>query len=380
MQTISRANRVFGDKESGTIVDYYGILRNLKEALAIYGSGKGGELEKGESPLRPGDERARLLEHNLRLMEKYCIGKGFSAEKILEAHGFEQLKLIEQAVEAILLNDESKILFLSLLKLIANSYSDLLPDTRAEAFREIVSVYVVLGETIAGMIPEIDISEIERKIGDLIDRSIAVKPYTPAKAEATIDLSKIDLSQIQVSFDQGLKRTEAEKLRSIINRKLAELLRQNRYRIDFQERLEKIVNDYNAGTKNIEEHFAELTKFISDLQEEEKRHLKEGLTEEELALFDILTKPSLKLTKKEDQEVKNAAKILLDKLKEQKLVLDWKKRTQTRADVQITIEDILFQKLPDPPYSKEIKEEKATLIFQHVYDSYQGASQSIYSQ
>jgi type I restriction enzyme R subunit len=379
MQTISRANRVFGDKESGTIVDYYGILRNLKEALAIYGSGTGGGLEEGETPLRPGSERARLLENNLRLMEKFSRDKGFSADKILQAQDFEQLRLIEQAVEAILINDESKVLFFSLLKLVANSYTDLLPDPQADNFRQIVSVYVVLAETIAGMVPEIDISDIERRIGELIDRSIAVKPYSPTKTETPIDLSKINLPQIQLSYKEGLKRTEAEKLRSIINRKLAELLKQNRYRIDFQERLEKIVENYNSGTANIEIYFGQLTQFINDLQEEEKRHIKEGLTEEELALFDVLTKPFPKLSKKEDLQVKNAAKELLERLKEQKLVLDWKKKTQTRADVEVTIEDMLFEKLPEPPYSQKIKQEKATLVFQHIYESYQGAGKSIYS-
>jgi type I restriction enzyme R subunit len=238
---------------------------------------------------------------------------------------------------------------------------------------------VVLGETIAGMVPEIDISEIERRIGDLIDRSIAVKPYSPKKVETPIDLSKIDLSQIQTSYDEGLKHTEAEKLRSIINRKLAELLRKNRYRIDFQERLEKIVENYNSGSTNIEEYFQQLTQFIDDLQEEEKRHIKEGLTEEEEAIFDILTKPSPKATKGEELQVKNISKKLLEKLKEQKLVLDWKKRTQTRADVQLTIEDMLFSKLPEPPYTQEVKQEKANILYQHIYESYIDAGHSVYS-
>ena len=121
---------------------------------------------------------------------------------------------------------------------------------------------------------------------------------------------------------------EAEKLHSIINRKLAELLRKNRYRIDFQERLEKIIDDYNMGSINIEQYFQRLTKLINDLQEEEKRHIKEGLTEEEIAVFDILIKPKSKLTKKKEQQIKTIAKELLEKLKEQKSVLDWKKKQE----------------------------------------------------
>jgi type I restriction enzyme R subunit len=122
----------------------------------------------------------------------------------------------------------------------------------------------------------------------------------------------------------------------------------------FQERLEKIVDDYNSGSTNIERYFKELTELLEKLREEEKRHIKEGLTEEELAIFDILTKPKLKLSKKKEQKIKTVVKELLEKLKEQKFVLDWKKRTRTRADVQVTIEDMLWDKLPEPPYTQEI--------------------------
>lgn len=376
MQTISRANRVFGDKQSGTIVDYYGILRNLNEALAIYGSGSEGQVQKGDMPIRNVDELVTILESNLQIMEKYFVDKGISPHNILQAKNFTRLHLLEQAVEVAEENDQSRILFLSLLRLVVNSYTDLLPDTKTHQFSQLIELYVVIGETIASNSPEIDISDIEKRIADLIDRSIAVKPYSPKNADETIDLSKIDLPQIKASYENGKKRTEAEKLRSIVNRKLAELLKVNKLRIDFQERLEKIVNDYNSGASNIELYFKQLSQFIDDLQEEEKRHLKEGLTEEELAVFDILTKPSPKATKKDEQQVKIIAKELLEKLNEQKLVLDWKKKTRTRADVQRTIENMLIEKLPEPPYTSQVKQEKAVLLYQHIYDSYQGAGQS----
>ena len=102
----------------------------------------------------------------------------------------------------------------------------------------------------------------------------------------------------------------------------------NRYRIDFQKRLEKIVESYNAGSINIEEYFNKLTELINELKEEEKRHIQEGLSEEELAVFDILTKPKVRLSKKKEQRVKTMVKELVEKLKEQKFVLDWKKKQE----------------------------------------------------
>ena len=127
-----------------------------------------------------------------------------------------------------------------------------------------------------------------------------------------------------------------------------------------------------------------LTKWVEEgndifVRWKEKRHIQEGLSEEELAVFDILTKPKLKLSKKKQEYVKTMVKELVEKLKEQKFVLDWKKKTRTRADVQVTIEDILWKRLPEPPYTPKIKKEKSIRVYQHVYDSYYGPKQSVYA-
>jgi type I restriction enzyme R subunit len=103
------------------------------------------------------------------------------------------------------------------------------------------------------------------------------------------------------------------------------------------------------------------------LQDEEKRYIREELeSEEELAVFDLLTKPDMKLSKAEQKEVKKIARQLLDTLKKEKLVLDWKKKQQTRADVKVAIAKTL-DTLPEI-YSKEIYDEKCDLVYQYVYD------------
>lgn len=80
-------------------------------------------------------------------------------------------------------------------------------------------------------------------------------------------------------------------------------------------RFRKLIDEYNAGSKNIEQLFAELIRFAQSRNEEDKRAVSEGLTEEELALFDILTKPDPKLTKAQEAEVKRVVKELLEILK-----------------------------------------------------------------
>jgi len=151
----------------------------------------------------------------------------------------------------------------------------------------------------------------------------------------------------------------------------------NRSRLDYVERFQKMIEEYNSGSKNIEEFFKELQVFAQELDAEDKRHMREGLSEEELALFDILTKPEMELTEKDKAEIKKVARSLLERLKQEKLVLDWRKRQQARADVKLTIETILDE-LPRG-YTPEIWQTKCDLVYQHVFDSYQDANQSIYA-
>ena len=120
------------------------------------------------------------------------------------------------------------------------------------------------------------------------------------------------------------------------------------------------------------------TTLAQALTEEEIRGISEQLTDEELAKFDLLTKPEMSLTKKEEQEIKKAGRELLEILKREKLVLDWRKRQQSRAQVRVTIEDIFDRGLPQA-YTPGLYQKKCDAVYQHVYDSYFGAGKSIYT-
>lgn len=137
-----------------------------------------------------------------------------------------------------------------------------------------------------------------------------------------------------------------------------------------------MIDEYNPGSSNIEEFFKQLIAFTKDLSEEEKRGIAENLSEEELAIFDLLTRPEMKLSKKQEQQVKKVLKELIQRLKTEKFVLDWRKRQQSRAAVRICIEDTLDQ-LPRV-YTKEVFQQKCEITYQHVYDSYFGSGASMY--
>ena len=125
-----------------------------------------------------------------------------------------------------------------------------------------------------------------------------------------------------------------------------------------------------------EEFLARLGQFAKDLTAEERRGVSENLSEEELAILDLLLKPSVELTKEERASVKAVAHSLLETLRREKLILDWRKKQQSRAAVRLTIEETLDQ-LPTA-FDKTLYQQKCDLVYQHVYESYYGEGESVY--
>jgi len=155
-------------------------------------------------------------------------------------------------------------------------------------------------------------------------------------------------------------------------------VRLNRTRTDYLEKFQAMIEAYNAGSLNAEEFFQQLVAFAQSLNEEEQRAVGEQLSEEELALFDLLAKPPIEMSNADRQKVKATARELLATLKAEKLVLDWRKRQQARADVRVTIEKLLDQGLPRA-YTPELFQQKTAAVFQHIYDAYFGAGRSVYA-
>ncbi len=138
-----------------------------------------------------------------------------------------------------------------------------------------------------------------------------------------------------------------------------------------------MIEAYNSGALSIEQLFAELVTFTKDLNDEEQRHLREQISEEELAVFDILTRPGPDLTPMEIEAIKKVCKDLLAKLKTEKLVLAWRTKRTTRAAVRIEIEKMLDSGLPEK-YTTELFEQKCGVLFQHVLEKYPESGESVY--
>ena len=377
MQTIARANRVAPGKESGLIVDYVGIFRALQNALAIYarpdtGGGDG-------QPILDKSALVCALRETLEQACAFAMSHGFSLDAITGAQGFERIARIDEAVEAILVSDADKKDYLQIASRVSRLFKAILPDPVANELVPLAVLVAYLADKIRAATEQPDISEIMGDVEALLNDSIATEGYRigPAsQSEALINLSEIDFEALQAKFANSHKRTEAEKLRRLIEGKLAQMLKVNSSRVDLAEKFQKLIDEYNAGSQNIEDLFKELVKFARELTEEDRRGVAEGLTEEELALFDILTKPEPVLTKDEEADAKRVCRELLESLKREKLVLDWREKQQARAAVMQTIK-LGLNKLP-PPYTRDVKEEKKARTYAHVYDHYFGPGQSVY--
>ncbi len=151
----------------------------------------------------------------------------------------------------------------------------------------------------------------------------------------------------------------------------------NRTRTDYLEKFEELIESYNSGSRNIEQILEELLNFAEGLSDEETRHVREHLSEEELTIFDILTRPGPELSTKERDEVKKVAHQVLVRLKEL-LGVEWRKQTQARAKVRLAIEDTLDSGLPET-YTRELFSSKCSAVFEHVYESYYGEGTGVYA-
>lgn len=374
MQAIARANRVFGDKENGLIVDYIGIFRDLKRALAIYGTVS---AAVGEMPIKP---KSELIEHLKTLMAEmydFCTECGFEISAIINACDLEKLRLIGEAIDKVLVSEQRKLKFLSLSGKALHIFNAILPDPNAAQFTKDIKVIKVLASRVRVITAEpIDIEDANQAVEELLDKSVdAIARYEISDPEELKDLSEIDFEKIKAIIDKNKKHIAAERLKQKIKNKLDVMVKMNPLRLIFAEKFQKLIDEYNEGAKHVEEFFEELINFAKELNEEERRGLSEQLVEEELAIFDLLLKPDLKRSEKE--RIKKIAKELLLKLKSEKLVLDWRKKQQTRADVMVTIKNLLFEELPES-YETEDYSQKSDLVYRHIYDSYYGEDKSVY--
>jgi type I restriction enzyme R subunit len=369
MQAIARANRVYPGKDFGLIVDYNGMLASLRAALAQYALGDDGAGET-EIVARV-EERVQALAQAIGETEKHLSGLGFDAASLRGAKGFTRIQALADAVEAVYTSDESKRRFEILARQVFLRFKALLMEPSVFAYAErhdnIEAIYKKLEERRDLS----DVSDLMKELHRIVNEAIRAAAPGEDQAEAKFyDLSHIDLEKLRDEFAKKVKRKASalQDIRQIVEDQLARMLAQNPMRMDYYRRYSEIVADYNREKDRvtIEETFAKLVDLANSLSAEQRRAAEEGLSEEELALFDLITRPGL--TKADRERVKRESRNLLIRLRDVIAGVDrWTEKEQTQALVKSAILDHVYATLPDPPYSDVEKEAAAERLYQHVW-------------
>lgn len=297
----------------------------------------------------------------------------------LAAGSLERLQRMEDAMNALISPDPLRRDFFAHERLVSTLYRAVKPDPVALEFAGRVACLITLAEAIRAKLnpnPP-DISQVMGQINGLLDASITGHEIRQSGPPA-LDLSKINFKALANRFKASKhKNTELEVLKAAIRAQLEKMIKLNRTRADFAEKFEALIESYNAGSRSIEELFAELVSLSNSLNDEEQRHVRENMSEEELVIFDILTRPAPALSSEERAEVKKVARDLLVRLKAL-LVLNWRQKSTARSQLKLTIEDTLDSGLPRT-YTPEIYHQKCSAVFEHVYESYPERDAGVYA-
>lgn len=381
MQAIARANRVAEGKNNGLIVDYCGILKNLRKALATFaGAGDeghgGGEGEN--EPAKPNEELLESLNESISFVVEFLRKHDFELSRIITETGFAKNAAIAQAKEVINQNDETRKRFEVMAREVFNKFKACINVPGVNGYRDIRDAINVLYKSLQSDKEKADISDIMRELYEIVDTSIdtTYKVKEPKADEDRIfDISKIDFDRLRQEFARSeRKNTTVQSLKHAVEQKLARLMMQNPLRTDYQEHYEKLVKEYNQEKDRvvIEKTFEALLRLNEELSYEEKRAIREGLDEESLVLFDMLSKANLEPN--EISKIKEIATSLLKTLKSERLkVANWQQKESTRDAVKQQIFDFLYDErtgLPVEQYEESEISDITERVFLHIYRVY----------
>jgi type I restriction enzyme R subunit len=366
MQTIARANRVADEgKKNGLIVDYIGVFKYLERALALYASHGADEDEIIKSK----DELVDDLKNSLTTTKEFLHKDDIDIETLIKAPGEQKLLLLDQYANAVIGSQERKKAFLNMATEVYACYRSVLPDPEAEDYYNEVMAIKVLASRVRDVSSEgVDVSQVKKDLEALLDKSIQAGEYVIKPLKKIKDLSQLDADAL-FKFFSGLenKNLQVEAMSAELEKKITEMVRRNRKRARFMERLNSLLKEYNSGAHDIDQLFNDLVDLAKDLDEEEQRTVKENLGEDELAIFDLLVKEDL--DPKEVDTIKNASRELLEKLKPL-LVPHWRDFETNRAGVKIAISDLLYDILPEPAYVERDCEAKTQEVYNFVFERY----------
>ena len=370
MQTIARANRVAEGKSNGLIIDYIGIVKALRKALADYTANTGG------GSVDPTVDKEQLLARIRLVTEKarsFLATHGFDLQALIDATDFQKTALLLDACDAVCESIETKKTFTTMASELVRLYKytdrdDLTGDEKKQ-FDAITAIYAMLQKKRK----HVDTTDLMVEINGIINDYVQIEPAEQgATPSRQFDISGIDFDLLRREFAKAKRKNLVIRdLDLVIQQRIAALLFNNPNRINYYEQYQKIIEAYNSeqDRATIEKTFAELMKLAESMTQEQQRYVREGFTsDEELSLYDMLFRDDL--SKADIKKIKEVAVSLLAKVKEKISQLDhWTDKQETKAVVDTLIRDTLWNELPECYDDLSISRYRQQ-IYEYVYTRY----------
>ncbi|MEH1832558.1 MAG: type I restriction enzyme endonuclease domain-containing protein [Nostoc sp.] len=390
MQAIARANRVYEGKNNGLLIDYNGILTSLRAALARYSRAEVGSEDESITPYNDLNQ----LQEDYAIALQNCIDHianlGFDLQELVETAGFDKIAALASAVNTVCTNDESRARFEVLAREVFKKKQALITEPKLTAlyqgrYNAIEQIYKYLHEQHK---ISLDINAVLRSLQGIVSEFINVDTSRLPGSESgkTYNISKIDFKLLKAEFaNSPTKNTSVQTLKEAVERQLQRMIQQNPSRIDYYTRYQQVIQNYNRETDRvaIEQTFEELLKLVNDLSEENTRAVREGLSEEHLAVFDLLCSSKDNLDTRIRNRVKQVAQSLIEAVKSQLQQLEnWRDKESTRATIKSFIYDYLYSEdtgLPVDAYDDSDVDNLSNIVFLHVYQQYKSANKHSYA-
>ena len=376
MQTIARANRVAEGKTNGLIIDYMGIVKALRQALADYTANPEGG-EGGNDPTIDKKELIKQVMETMAAATAFLHEHGFELNELIEAESFYKLSLLKSAANAMCETLEIRKTYCTFATTLLKLWKYLDREDITPEMKQQKDAIEAIYKELQKKRKHADITELSVTINEIVNEHLEVENMTFSEnSSRRFDISGINFDLLRHEFARSKEKNLVMKdIQELLQERIAQMMAANPSRINFYERYQEIIKEYNQEQNRamIEKTFEELMKLSQELTEEEKRYVREGFeNDEQLSMYDVLFKEDL--TKEDIKKLKKVAKDLLEKIKQQLATMDHPfDKPETKATLYITIRDLLYQELPES-YPDESISYYRDAVYNFVYQQYGGAA------
>ena len=374
MQTIARANRVDDGKDNGLIIDYIGIVKALRQALAEY------TISPKDSAYRndPTIDKRELINHVMETVSAataFLKEHDFELQELIDADTFLKLSLLKTAANAMCETAEIQKTYSTYVTTLLKLWKFLNRDDVSHETKQQKDALEAIYKELQKKRKHADITNLSVAINAIVDEHLEPDSDNMVSENGSnhrFDISKIDFDLLRREFAKRHDKNLVMKdIQDLLQERIARMVSANPSRINFYEKYQEIIHNYNAeqNRASIEKTFEDLMHLTEELSEEEKRYIKEGFeNDEQLSLYDILFKDDL--SKEDIKKLKNVAKDLLGKIKSMLKTMDHPfDKQETKASIAITIRDLLWQELPES-YSDESITYYRDAVFNYISQQY----------